>query len=337
LGAGRNNLLEDGFWTRLDALADRAPSIVDLLDHRLGAVAARHWRAQGRPLAPAVVEEERYATLATVAAPILLKRVASLYERPIMVLKGPEVAARYPEASMRPSHDLDLLVEDSAGAFRALIAAGCSIVRERPSRHHEMPVAFPDLPLIIELHSAPKWPTWNAGPSAKGLFAVGVPSHVGPPGVLAPRPAEHAVLLAAHSWAHRPLARVLDFVDILVLLAETDTAEADEVARRWHVPRLWDTTLAAARALFSAGETPWTLRTWAKNTLEVRRPTRSEELLERFLSPFAALPPRRALRVAGASAGEMLIARSTPSRRHSSKESRTEHPAFAAARERSKT
>jgi hypothetical protein len=200
-----------------------------------------------------------------------------------------------------------------------------------------MPVAFPDLPLIIELHSAPKWPAWSAGPSAEELFAAGVPSRVGPPGVLAPGPAEHAVLLAAHSWAHRPLARVLDFVDILVLLAEVEAAEASEIAHRWKVRRLWDTTLAAAHALFSGDQPPWTLRTWARNTLEVRRPTRSEELLERLLSPFAAQPPGRALRVAGAAAGEMLVARSTASRRHDSRESRPEHPAFAEARKRSKT
>ena len=331
--AGAGPALED-VWPRLDELVDRAPSVVDLLDHRLGAIAARHWRASGRPLPPAILEEEQYAAASLLAVPVLLSRVSAAYGERVVVLKGPEVAQRYPDPRMRPSHDLDLLVEDSERAFVALRAAGCEVVSHDASDQHELPLAFPDLPLVIELHSAPKWPAWAGGPPTADLFAGAIPSTTG---LLGPRPEHHAVLLAVHSWAHRPLARVLDFVDVLVLLAETDPADADDVARRWRVQRIWTATLGAASALFSDAPKPWTLRTWARNTAEVRRPTRSEELLERCLSPFAALPARKAVGVSAASALDMLRSRTDRGHAHRLEDLRPEHPAVVAARERSRT
>jgi hypothetical protein len=314
-------------------LVDRSPSVVDLLDHRLGAIAARQWRAQGRDVPPELIEEERYASYATLAAPVVVGRVAELCAAPVIVLKGPEVAARYPEPTMRPSHDLDLLVEDAAGAFRALVAAGCKVVGDEPSEHHELPLAFPDLPLIVELHRAPKWPAWAQPPSYEGLLASAVPARGAGEGSLAPAPAHHAVLIAAHSWAHRPLARVLDLLDLQVLLADADAQEAAALARSWGVERIWRTTLAAAGSLFGGQPTPWTLRTWARNTPEVRRPTRGEELVERCLSPFAVLPPHRAVRVSASSVRHMLAARARvhPQRLE---DVRPEHPAIVAARER---
>ena len=323
----------DRVWARLDELTDRAPSVVDLLDHRLGAIAARHWRATGRELPPAIVEEERYAASAVLAVQVLLARVTSEYAGPVMVLKGPEVAQRYPDPRMRPSHDLDLLVEDSQAAFTALRAAGCDVVSDESSPQHELPLAFPDLPLVIELHSAPKWPSWAGEPPTRELMSTAVTSD----GLLAPAPAQHAVLLAVHSWTHRPLARVLDLADVLVMLADADAREARELARRWRVERVWNATLAAAEALLGDGREPWTLRAWGRNTPEVRRPTRREELLERCLSPFAALPPVAAARVSGKSVVEMLRARAGRGSAHRLEDIRPEHPAIVAARERTRT
>ncbi|HKP21952.1 MAG TPA: nucleotidyltransferase family protein, partial [Thermoleophilaceae bacterium] len=290
MAAGESAEHRDGLWARLDELVDGAPSVIDLLDHRLGAVAARHWRAQGRELPPAIVEEERYASAAELAARVLLARVARACDGPVVLLKGPEVAERYPEAAMRPSHDLDLLVEDSPGAFAALRAAGCVVLpSNEPAPQHEPPLAFPDLPLSIELHRAPKWPAWAASPPVAELLAEAMPSRVSAD-VLTPQPAHHAVLLAVHSWAHRPLARILDLADVSVMLREAGRPEAAAVARRWGVERVWDSTLRAIDALFAGHGEPWMLRTWARNTPRTRRPTRAEELLERCLSPFAALP-----------------------------------------------
>ena len=324
----------DRVWGRLDELTDRAPSVIDLLDHRLGAIAARHWRAIGRELPPAILEEERYAASAVLAVPVLLSRITSAYGGAVMVLKGLEVAQRYPDPRMRPSHDLDLLVEDSRAAFTALRAAGCEVVNDERSPQHELPLAFPDLPLVIELHSAPKWPSWAGEPPTRELMSAAVTSDSG---LLAPATAHHAVLLAVHSWAHRPLARVLDLADVLVMLADADTGEARDTARRWRVERLWSATLAAADALLSGGPEPWTLRAWARNTAEVRRPTRREELLERCLSPFAVLPPLAAARVSGRSVVEMVRARAGRGSAHRLEDIRPEHPAIVAARERTRT
>ena len=321
-------------WAAVDGLVDRAPTVLDLLDHRLGAIAARRWRAAGRALPAPILEEERYASVATLATPVLLGRVASVYDGPTLVLKGPEVAARFPDPVMRPSHDLDVLVEDSAAAFAALRDAGCSIIRDDPAEQHELPLVFPDLPLSIEVHSAPKWPARAAAAPTAELFAHAVPSSSGVPGMLAPSPAHQAVLLAVHSWTHRPLARALDLVDVLVTLDEADEAAAEAIARRWKVDRIWSTTVRAARALLAGDRPPWPLRTWARNTPAVRRPTRGEELLERCVSPFAALPPLAAARASTASIAQMVKARASGGHASRANELRPEHPAFIAARER---
>ena len=313
---------------------DRAPSIVDLLDHRLGALAARHWRAQGRALPVPVLEEERYASSMALATPVVLSRITDAYDGAILILKGPEVAARYPEPTMRPSHDLDLLVEDSAGAFAALRAAGCvELPSNEAAAQHELPLAFPDLPLSIELHRTPKWPDWGESPPASELFAAAGPSRIGGD-LLAPRPEHHAVLLAMHSWGHRPLARILDLADVAVMREELDASEALDVARRWGAEGVWRTTLRAIDGLFYGSDDPWMLRTWARNTPRVRRPTRAEELLERCLSPFAALPPSAAARVVAGALASMVGERVRPGRAERLKRHRPEHPAMVTARER---
>ena len=334
MAAGESGQQLDDLWPRLGELVDRAPSVIDLLDHRLGAVAARHWRARGRELPPAIFEEERYASSAGLAARVLLSRITDACDGPVVLLKGPEVAERYPEPTMRPSHDLDLLVEDSAAAFAALRAGGCVVLpSNEPAEQHEAPLAFPDLPLSIELHRAPKWPSWAGPPPVAELFAEAVPSRLGGE-VIAPHPAHHAVLLAVHSWAHRPLARILDLADVSVMLDEAGRSEAGEVARRWGVERVWGATLRAIDALFGDAPEPWMLRTWARNSPRVRRPTRLEELLERCLSPFAALPPGDAAREAASAVGAMFRERATPGHADRLRQFRPEHPAVAAARER---
>ena len=44
--------------------------------------------------------------------------------RELILMKGPEAAARYPDPALRPFCDLDFLVDDPAAAHRALMAAG---------------------------------------------------------------------------------------------------------------------------------------------------------------------------------------------------------------------
>jgi hypothetical protein len=300
-------------WDRVDALVDRIGTAEAALDHRVGLLAARRWRATGRLLPAALREEERYTATAVLAAPVVLRRVAAAYPGPIAILKGLEIASRYPDPALRPISDLDLLVEDSAAAFRALVAAGATPLPHRRSPDHEPPLVFADLPLIVELHWAPKWPDGHAAPSATELLATAEPSRWLGERFLAPSPARHAVLLAAHAWAHRPLCRLGELVDVAALLGDCDRRECAAIARAWGVGRIWNATVRACDALFSDGALPLALRTWARNLPQLRHRSRHEMLLDRSVAPFAALPPHRALPVAAAAVAEMLRARVDPS------------------------
>ena len=289
-----------GMWSRLDELAARAPGVADVLHHGLGAVAARGLRERGRPVPEPLSVEERFSAAAALATPAIIERVRAVCDGRLLVLKGPEIARRYPNPGLRPQHDLDLLAEDPAEAHRALVAAGCRVRHERDSDHHEPPLAFPDLPLMIELHGAPKWPAGLRPPSAAELFAAAVPSPWAGGDVLVLPPDRHAVLVAAHAWAHRPLRRVLDLADVLALLASAGRDEADAAAAAWDVAGVWRATTAAADALLGGAPTPWTLRSWARNLPVVRERSPAERFLQRVLAPFAVMPARQAAPAAAA-------------------------------------
>jgi hypothetical protein len=322
-------------WDRLDTLADRIGTAEAALDHRVGAIAARRWRATERAVPAALQVEERHIATALLAAPLIVERIANAYPGSIMLLKGPEVASRYPDPGLRPITDLDLLVEDSAAAFRALVAAGCEPLPHRASPNHEPPLVFGDLPLVIELHWSAKWPDGHAGPSAAELFAAAVPSVCFGAPVLAPSPAQHAVLLAAHAWAHRPLCRLGELVDVAAMLGECDPAECTAIARRWDVARIWAATLRACDALLGDGPLPRPLRTWAANLPQLRHRSRREMLLDRCVAPFTALPPHRAAVAATTAARQMLRARIEPGADGRPEEHWPVHPSVLAAGVRS--
>ena len=109
---------------------------------------------------------------------------------PVVLLKGPEVAALYPEPTLRPFRDLDLLVPMPHEAWRSLVQAGFHPTGD-PSLyvdiHHLRPLYLPGYPLVIELHSEPKWVPWTRAPRAAELFEAAVPSATGVDGVLARR------------------------------------------------------------------------------------------------------------------------------------------------------
>jgi hypothetical protein len=297
-------------WDAVDALAARAPRLDDLVAHRLHLFAARQLRARGAVVPPAVEQEERAAALRTLAAPALLARVVAAIDAPLIVVKGPEAAAYYPDAALRPYKDVDVIVADAQAAQRALLAAGFEPIETAdPAKyediHHLHPLRVPDLPLTVELHDRPKWLEGRRAPSAEELFALAVPSRLGVEGVLALPPAGHAVVLAVHSWTHAPLRRALDLVDVAATAAGADAAT---VARTWGVERLWRTTSRAADAVLGGAPRPLSLRLWARNVAEARDRTVLENHLTRLLSPFWELPPRAAL----AAGGRALLAELQP-------------------------
>jgi hypothetical protein len=279
---------------RLEELASRAPALTDVFFHRLGAVEAARRRDAGLALPDPLLAEERFAAIAAIAGQVVRGRIREAYDGRMLILKGAEVARRYPDPALRPSHDLDLLVDDPAAAQQALLAAGCEVGWHRASSHHELPLVFPDLPLVIEVHRAPKWPAGIAPPPAAELLDAGEPVD----GYLALPPAEHAVVVAAHAWAERPLGRVMDLADVQVLLGDADPGAAAGIAAAWGLDRIWAATLAAIDAVLDAGPSPAPLRTWARHTPAVREPTRPERIAARIAAPFWALPPREAARAA---------------------------------------
>ena len=281
---------------RIGAVIDRAPSVAALTYHRLGALAAPRWRERGLEVPDALAEEEHLGAVCSVAAPAALERVAGISSQPLLLLKGPEVARHHPSPHGRPYRDLDLLAQDPRGAFEELVAAGARVIKDLDVAHHEPPVVFEDLPLVIEVHRTPKWPKGFTAPGSAEVFATAVPAPWGGGLVLTPPPSHHAVIVAAHAWAHRPLRRLMDLLDLAVMLEAGDRAEASAIAGGWGVASILASSTAAADAIFGDGKRPLPLRSWARNLPAVRERSPREAWLERYLAPFSAHAPLPASR-----------------------------------------
>ncbi len=212
-----------------------------------------------------------------------------------MLFKGPEVARLYPPGG-RAFSDLDLLSPRAEAAQRELLDAG---FREDQlgivATYHLQPVIWETFPLEVELHHQFKWPASVRRPPLGEIVEACVPSGVGVEGVLAPRPAHHALILAAHSWEHRPLRLVRDLLDVALVSAEADEGELERTAAAWGLGPLWRTTRSAVACLFEDGPRPVSLRTWARHLPTVRDRTVIESHLERWMSPFWDRPFGRAL------------------------------------------
>jgi len=254
-------------WDRARALVQRSPSLDALRAHRLQLLAATIWRAEHRPVPDELRFEQRRAAALAMAAPSLLRRIRDACDGSLLLMKGPEVAARYLDPGARYFGDLDLLAADPAAAQRALIAAGFREIEYAngwKEQHHLCPLIHPSGPLVVEIHRTPKLPAWLPAPEPVELFTRSVPSTTGIDGLSAPDPATHALLLAGHSWANRPLGRLGDLLDIAAVLTETPRLVVDVRARRWGWGNLWTATAAAIDALFAGERRPLSLRTWAR-------------------------------------------------------------------------
>ncbi len=276
-------------WRAVDRLVDRAPSLADLRCHKLELFAVRRWRALGRFIPAELLDRERLAALGALAAPILLERVRAAYDDELITLKGPEVAARYPDPALRSFGDIDLLAADAETAQAALLAAGFVEVGDPAiylGIHHLRPLCWPGLPLAVEIHSRPKWPGGSQPPpSTRELFDAAAGDQV-----KALPAAHHALLLAAHSWAHEPLRRLRDMLDVAVMAEAAGRADVAALAREWRVERLWRSTIEAADAVLLGAERPWALRLWAQNLERARERTVLENHLQRWVSDFWIMP-----------------------------------------------
>ena len=245
--------------------------------------------------------EELIAIQRAAAGVEVLRAAREAYQGAIVMLKGPEVASRYPAAALRPSTDLDILVGDADQAQRALLAAGFVAVGPFDDAyyeglHHTRPLCLPAHPSpIVEIHRRPNWVDWVEPPRTAELLSLAVPGATGVPDVLALPPAHHSLVVAAHSWGERPFHRILDLVDVAALLSESGRTDVAKIASRWQLHRMWNTTLAATQALFFEEPTPLSLRTWARDLQAVRGRTVVEDHIRRWVSPFWARPAHRAI------------------------------------------
>ncbi len=284
-------------WPALDAVLARAPDFDALRHHGLHLLAARRLRGLGQPIPPGVVDEQRAAAAMGLVAPLVLRAVREAVSGEILLMKGPEVGAYYPDPSTRPFTDLDVVVADPAGVHRALRAAGFVEVGDPAlyvDIHHLRPLVLPELPVPVEVHAHPKWVSWRDAPDVGELLRAAVPCRTGVEGVVTLSPAQHALILAVHSWAHEPLRRVADVLDVAAVAYHADGEELEAIALAWGIARLWHTTAAVSGALFGERAPALAARVWGAGVLNVRERTVLEAHLESWFSPFSALPRDRA-------------------------------------------
>jgi hypothetical protein len=277
----------------IERLVETAPNLAALRKHRLHLAAARLWLSAGRDVPADLASDARTSTVRAMLVNFILEKVRSASAGPLMLMKGAEVAAHYPVPSDRPFSDIDLLVEDPVTTQRALIAAGFVEYGDPEAYEglqHLPPLVWPDAPLMVEVHRHASRPFWLAPLSAESLFRDAVPSATGVPGILAPEPAAHAVLVAAHAWTHEPLGIAGQLLDVAALLGCAHRRRAHALARAWGWEGMWSTNLAALDALVGGKVRSFALEVWARHLLAVRERMVLENHISRLAAPIWSLP-----------------------------------------------
>jgi hypothetical protein len=227
------------------------------------------------------------------AAIPLLTRARDAWDGPLVLHKGPEVALDYPAPHLRGFCDLDLLTDDAAGAQAALLAAGFQEVDEEESEHHLRPLHWPGLPLALELHTRPNWANRVPAPPTDELIASAVQSRLGVAGVATLAPAQHALVLAGHSWSHDPLGRLGNLIDVAVTLQRADETEVAALARRWGCSRMWRTTRAAIADVLEGSGRSAAVASWARHLRDVRDRSVFEWHVKDAAAPVWGVPRSR--------------------------------------------
>lgn len=296
-------------WAAVDRLVDKTDDLDALRANRLHLLAARRWRELGREVPAELVQAERANVLSALVLPDLLRRVREACDAELVVHKGPEVAARYPDPVLRPLIDVDLITSDAAAVQAALVAAGF-VEMGNPVYYaaapHQLPLEWPGIPVLVEIHADLNWPRWLARSPTTELLAEAVPSSLGIDGLRTLEPHHHVLAIAAHAWSHGPFNRVGDLVDVAAMMNGLERAELTAVARRWGIERMWRTSLSTADAVLYDGPRPWAVRTWARNLPDARERTLLEIHVGRWLAGFSAVGLLRGVRVLFSEIGKDL-------------------------------
>jgi hypothetical protein len=284
-------------WRGVECLLATADA-EGLVANGLGPLGAELRRRRGDAVSPVLADEQRAARFSMLCATGLLKRLRTTLDGPIMLLKGPEVALRYP-AGARRFGDVDILVPDAQSVHTSLRADGFDEVPEPeglPTHHHHLePLRLPTIPLLVEVHSSPNWLAGMRPPQLDELFEAAVPSSLGVAGILAPSRAHHTLMLASHAWRDEALRRVRDLVDVAAMAEGIDRRELDRLARAWGMRRVWNTTEAAIEGVLRGGKRTFPLRSWARHLPAIRERTVLEHHLARWMHPYWETTPRQAL------------------------------------------
>jgi hypothetical protein len=263
---------------------------------RVELLEAARRRAAGLELEPDLIADETRAAVNEMAVTGLLARIRAACDGPLLLMKGPEVAAAYGAHGLRSFGDLDILTDAAPAAQAALIAAGFQEVFDAEiyeDIHHLRPLWWPGLPLVVELHMRPNWPAAIPGPSTEELLAAAVPSALGVPGITTLPPEHHTLVLAAHAWEHQALGRLGNLVDVAVMLRGADDAEVTRLARAWGCARMWRTTRRAVRAVVDGKGRSVAVTLWARHLRGARERTLFEWHLKDLLAPVWGYPAAR--------------------------------------------
>ena len=296
----------DGVWDGVDRILERlTPELAT--EHGLGPLEARRLHLAGDEVPEYLLREERAGRTATLVAPSLLKRAREAYDGPLLLIKGPELTARYPDGARRFG-DLDLVAGDAEAAQAALLAAGFRLQDRdwppegyddvRRPHYHLHPLEWPGLGLRIEIHKHAKWPDDLRPPRNEELFEAAVPSIVGVEGLLTPHPDHHAVLLVSHAWGEVPMQKLRQLVDVLAFVDDSERPELRRLAARWGIERGLSSTLAVADWLVLGDPEPRLVGVWARYLRELREPNVLELHVQEWLAPFWLTTPRPAARKA---------------------------------------
>jgi hypothetical protein len=280
--------------------------------HGVAALAARHLRANFRPIPRELATAEFTNSALQLEAYRLIKLIRETIDGPFILLKGVDTAAYYPAASLRPIRDVDILVPDVVAAQHALLRAGWRTkptpgFHEDPASDHNLhqlcPVLHPMMSLPVEMHRNPNWPTWAKAPTYGEIAADALPSVVGIDNVLAPSVEQHALVLLAHSWARQPFEQMSQLIDFALLLEHCDRSRLHETARRWGLETLVEIgEQTVASVLFAEGHDPTVVRQFASHLRTLTTPSRFRAQYNRYAASVlvAGIPSALRASVAGA-------------------------------------
>jgi hypothetical protein len=219
--------------------ADGSQAALLSVPHKLGPLL---WRALSRSGDTAALGEYEQvmgelAEVRRVQAMLLFPRAVAVAVEPLiesgfepLILKGPTIAARYPEPGLRPMIDLDLLLprRQHSDAVSALAKSGWQVVRGSALDRYDSVLIHDDVPsLSLELHyGLEAWYERYTAISAQWLWDARIPIDcLGTPAYGLPLE-EELVMLSAHAGKpFHTFAQLLWIADLAMVCTDPSLKE----------------------------------------------------------------------------------------------------------------